>query len=66
MIEPVLKPCPFCGAPAFLWRTFQQVTIECSKYHTDTHRIMVSGDTDDEAVERWNRRANGRENDSTA
>lgn len=53
-----LKPCPFCGSDAFVWRTNYDTYIECSKYHVETHRIMVSGKTDKEAAERWNRRAN--------
>lgn len=53
-----LKPCPFCGSDALVWRTNYDTYIECSKYHVDIHRIMVSGKTDKEAAERWNRRAN--------
>ena len=52
-----LKPCPFCGAPAFVWRTYRVVHIECSKYHCDEHRVMVMGDNDEQAAERWNQRA---------
>lgn len=51
-----LLPCPFCGAEAFVWRTKYDVYIECGKYHADTHRVMVSGKTEDEAAERWNDR----------
>lgn len=29
---------------------------KCSEYHVDKHRILVSGKTDQEAVERWNER----------
>lgn len=54
--EPKLKNCPFCGKPAFLWRSSWDTYIECSGYHVDKHRVMVSGKTDQEAVERWNER----------
>ena len=52
-----LKACPFCGAEAFVWRTKYDTYIECSRYHTDTHRVMVRAATDKEAAELWNRRA---------
>lgn len=53
-----LQPCPFCGAPAFTWRTKWDIYIECSKYHADKHRVMVSGKTEKEAEKRWNERSN--------
>ena len=55
MIE--LRPCPFCGAPAFVWRTSWDTYIECSKYHADHHRVMVCAPNDKMAAELWNRRA---------
>ena len=58
-----LKPCPFCGQHAFVWRVYRQTNIECSKYHVDIHRIMVSGENDKEAAERWNRRADDAKDD---
>ena len=51
-----LKPCPFCGAAAFVWRTKYDVYIECSKYDTTCHRIMITGPDEETAARRWNRR----------
>lgn len=55
-----LKPCPFCGAKAFVWRTNHQTYIQCELFDATTHGrhlIQVSGDTDTKAIEAWNRRA---------
>lgn len=51
-----LLPCPFCGARTFLWRTFREVNIECSQYDARKHRVMVSADTEHDAIEAWNQR----------
>lgn len=53
-----LKPCPFCGAPAHMWKTNYSTFIECSKYNAANHQIEVSGRTEEEAAEAWNRRVN--------
>ena len=53
-----LKPCPFCGSKPFVWRTNHRTYIECPNLTADSHRIMMSGKTDKEAIEEWNRRHN--------
>lgn len=54
-----LKPCPFCGARAKMWQwgVSSHTVIECSNYDVDTHRVYMQGDTEEEAIEAWNRRA---------
>lgn len=56
---PSLKPCPFCGAPARLWKWGMgaHTVVECTNYDVDIHRVSVQGDTEAEAVDAWNRRA---------
>lgn len=56
---PSLKPCPFCGAPAHLWKWGMgaHTVIECTNYDVDIHRVSMQGDTEAEVVEAWNRRA---------
>lgn len=51
-----LKPCPFCGAEAFMWTWTHGTAIECSNYHVDRHRVQIEARTEREAVERWNQR----------
>ena len=51
-----LKPCPFCGSKPFVWRTNYRTYIECPNLTTESHRIMMSGKSDEEAIEAWNRR----------
>lgn len=50
-----LKPCPFCGGEAKVrvWGDGLGVTVECQLCYTHKHR-----DTEAEAIEVWNRRAN--------
>ena len=52
-----LKPCPFCGSKPFVWRTNHRTYIECPNPTADSHRVTMSGKTDKEAIEAWNRRA---------
>jgi len=57
MSEIKLKPCPFCGAPAFLWRTVNGYKVSCEKdCVTIPPRFDVSFTSPDEAVKHWNRR----------
>lgn len=56
-----LKPCPFCGGKADVWRTNYHVYIQCENFCMDDrfeHLVQVSGDTEEQALEAWNRRAN--------
>ena len=56
---PNLKPCPFCGSLARMWKWGAGHTvIECVNYDVDIHRVSIQGDTEAEAVDAWNRRAN--------
>ena len=51
-----LKPCPFCGGEAFVWRTSHRTWIECENYNVDTHRVAFSSTYEKEVIEAWNRR----------
>ena len=54
--EDELKPCPFCGSKPFVWRTSYRTCIECPNLTAESHRIMMSGKSDEEAMKAWNRR----------
>ena len=51
-----LKPCPFCGKPAHLWRTNISTYIECSEYSPRRHQVCIIGKTDEAAAKKWNER----------
>lgn len=54
-----LKPCPFCGASAILWKRNGEVRIDCSKWSASdksTHFVGIGARTEEEAIEAWNRR----------
>lgn len=54
-----LKPCPFCGAEAYMWQTNYQTYIQCGRFDATTHGrhlIQISADTEEDAIETWNRR----------
>ena len=59
---PELKPCPFCGSNPFVWRTNYRTYIECPNLTDESHRIMMSGKSDKEAIEAWNRRDDNESN----
>lgn len=59
-----LKPCPFCGADAYMWSWNYGTAIQCSKFDPDAHLIQVRGMTSTEAIERWNTRAEPYREDS--
>lgn len=53
-----LKPCPFCGGHAVLYRYGWNVTtIECANYNNDYHRVYMTGDSEADVIAAWNRRA---------
>ena len=50
-----LKPCPFCGG-----EDFQMVSVYGGEYYVDCLTCTAcgpSGETEEEAIEAWNRRA---------
>ena len=54
-----LKPCPLCGAEAFVWQTNSQAWVQCSECDCGTHKrhlIQISADTEEQAIEIWNTR----------
>ena len=52
-----LKPCPFCGGKAVVWRWgYRHIVIECANYNVDTHRVYMQGDVESETIRAWNRR----------
>lgn len=58
-----LKPCPFCGADAYMWSWNYGTAIQCSKFNNDTHLIQVIGKTSTEAIEQWNARVEPQESE---
>jgi len=58
-----LKPCPFCGAEAYMWSWNYGVGIQCSKFRFDIHLIEVRGQTIEEAIEKWNSRVEPQESE---
>ena len=59
-----LKPCPLCGAEAHMWSWNYGTAIQCSKFNSNNHVIQVSAESSAEAIERWNARAEGSEDDN--
>lgn len=51
-----LRPCPFCGAEAFIWRTNHRTYIECKNYNSINHLVRITSQNDERAIERWNMR----------
>lgn len=55
-----LKPCPFCGAEAYMWKTDKFTCIQCDNFSSSViggHLVQISERTEEEAVKKWNRRA---------
>lgn len=59
-----LKPCPFCGSKAILRkvatgrnRSGYEYYVRCGNIHCPVYVNTCNRDTEDEAVEIWNRRA---------
>jgi len=57
-----LKPCPFCGAEAYMWSWNYGVAIQCSNF-SYMHWIEVRGQTIEEAIEKWNARIEPQESE---
>ena len=56
-----LKPCPFCGAEAHLWKWNDGCRVDCSRWRSkddDVHFVGIGARTEKEAIERWNTRFN--------
>ena len=51
-----LKPCPFCGAPASMWKWNGGTRIDCGRFQATKHIVGIEGRTDDEAMRLWNTR----------
>ena len=54
-----LRNCLFCGGKPFMWQTNYQTYIQCEHFDATTHGrhlIQVSGDTEEQARDSWNRR----------
>lgn len=61
MYDDRLKPCPFCGGRASMWKTNYHVYIQCDNFNTDDangHLVEVSANTEEEAIRAWNGRVN--------
>lgn len=59
MVDKRLKPCPFCGAEANMWKWNGGVRIDCSLWastNVRTHFIGIGALTEEEAVRIWNTR----------
>ena len=60
-MAPILKPCPFCGAPAKHWEWNGGSRIDCSKWASDgaavnVHFVGIGAKTFEEAAKLWNER----------
>lgn len=56
MNRPDLKPCPFCGSPANLWRTNSRVYVQCSNFSGEHHLVQISARDEKSAIVTWNTR----------
>lgn len=56
-----LKPCPFCGYPAYIHYDDFTSFVKCSACGamTEKHNYNERGDIKQIAINEWNRRANG-------
>jgi hypothetical protein len=59
MSELNLLPCPFCGSPAFMWKTINGYKVSCENDKgcvTMPPRFDISFTSPEEAEKHWNRR----------
>ena len=53
-----LKPCPFCGNKANTYSNSRGFWgVDCESNECITHTMVVDYNTEEDAVEAWNRRA---------
>ena len=57
----MLKPCPFCGAPANIWSWNGGTRVDCSRWYSDptatrVHFVGIGAKTPEEAIKVWNER----------
>ena len=50
-----IKPCPFCGATAYLQEAIETLWIECSGCLTSGPLYFVSDSTPEDCINEWNR-----------
>lgn len=51
-----LKPCPFCGTNAFVYREMTRVKVICRRARCTAHRAAAF-DSEQDAIDSWNQRA---------
>lgn len=60
-VQPILLPCPFCGAPANIWSWNGGTRVDCSRWYSDptatrVHFVGIGAKTAEEAIKIWNER----------
>ena len=50
----IIKPCPVCGAKAFIWHWTDGTAVQCDKYNRYDHNVRVIANTREEAIKLWN------------
>ena len=53
--EEVLKPCPFCGGKAMIFRECNHFRVLCDG-ECSVNPVTYGFDTEEEAIEKWNKR----------
>ena len=51
-----LKPCPFCGGEAIMFRPRNRTFIQCENYKIGVHDVLITAPTQEKAVKAWNTR----------
>lgn len=52
----ILKPCPICGAKAYIWNWTDGAAVQCDDYNPYKHNVKVVADTREQAAKLWNDR----------